>query len=828
MDLLKPRSVRGFASAQTPSALPDGILASAENVRLGDGAVRARWGDASIATGLSGTLRGAFECSLDGTPYLFRAAGDGSKVSIYRSTDGVSWTDISPSSGPYGDTRLTDSATTPVRFCVVRDNPGLAFETYDCLVIQNGVDAPRLYAKAVTGSTAFTPGEYGMAVVTQPPILEGSFPTFYVSQYLAESFTIDGASSTTFSSTGTGLTLSDSAASPNNTLRLTLDHTTYAAGATATCVFSFALDFTGKTAAISAVRSSDSDFWSQVQVEIGDSGGHWDTLTQSFAEPLNGPGTEAYAQILLRLPPVTVTTLTDIDRIRLSWIADAPGTTKTGDMLTFSAEGVLPAGAQFGVAYYGTDSRALGPMGAITSVIAPNIQRCGGSETLSSVLMGASDIFLYDQIVHGYNTTEALRDHGVDRCFIYRRDGGETDYYLEGSRLMAVWNGAGWTFSVGSAETTVPVVPIANDTDRTRPGIDAAGLVLPPGTAMAVANARTWVGSGQRLYIGDADRPFTFRLAADVSDAGSGTSIGFSGQSVKAIVPLGAFGAAAEDLSSPVAGVASVYVLTDRNLWQLSGFTVDSLSRPIPVAPYGTLSPLSVGRSRLGFYWLDDKGQVCYFSPQGLQRLSVSLVDDKTTGIPASRKTWASGACANDRYYLGYTPSDGATNTACLVWNEQTDTWESADTATSGSFETLVPFYDSGYVKLLRFGTTSLHEHEQPSSTNVVNLSLVFQEVGGYGQAVAAADMSVAMDSTSGVPVALTTRRYFPESGISADGTISVTPTTSRIWEFDNLGAGGEGWTVQPSIFGTLPGGTRIYSATLEVKAVPQGPQRNG
>ncbi|WP_144241228.1 hypothetical protein [Fimbriimonas ginsengisoli] len=430
--------------------------------------------------------------------------------------------------------------------------------------------------------------------------------------------------------------------------------------------------------------------------------------------------------------------------------------------------------------------------------------------------------------------TSAQQNAGIDRLLLFARFVGQVDYYYCGSKRVAHYASGSWSIDSAGYDLT-SAVSLTQDFSWPLP--DPAAVCLPVGTAMAGANGRsfvagatrsgtTYTGPGARLWFSEYERPFLFRMAvrnidATTPDQLSGGSFALDGQLLQAIVPLGSFSAAPEQLASPVAGSATLQVLTDRNLYQLSGFSATSLSRPLPVAEYGTLSPLSIARSKLGFYWLDERNQIRFYGHQGLQNISASVVDDILAAIPAARMVWVTGACANERFYLGYTPA-GSSNTNCLVWSERQDVWESVDTATAGSFEALVPLNDKAndYVKLLRYGISDIYEHEQPGSTGNVALSLAFPAIHFLGNSrINAREMTVWLQQGA---YSLTCRRTF-DDGSHADGMIDASAGPILL---DPAGVGGFGHFVQPSIFGSVPGGVKIRAAHINISAAPSGAMR--
>ena len=89
--------------------------------------------------------------------------------------------------------------------------------------------------------------------------------------------------------------------------------------------------------------------------------------------------------------------------------------------------------------------------------------------------------------------------------------------------------------------------------------------------------------------------------------------------------------------------------------------------------------------------------------------------------------------------------------------------------------------------------------------------------------------MGIFASKLSGQTLTFTTRRTAKgTSGITSpeDGTITDATTATSLSKWDDLGTGIEGSSIQPSIFGTIPGGTYIYQVLAEVQPTQKRYQR--
>ena len=176
--VIRPNQIRGFASAMQPWALPPSLMAYIQNGRVGLGDLESRDGDSATSnvTGSASTqtVVGREVGYFDGVLTMFVALGDsnGNKTTVYKTTDLATWTVVTPSSGGYGDTRLTHSSSTQVYFSIVKDRSEVDYTEYDMLIIQNGVDSPRIYAKANWAGGPAASGSYLCAVLLQPAVVD--------------------------------------------------------------------------------------------------------------------------------------------------------------------------------------------------------------------------------------------------------------------------------------------------------------------------------------------------------------------------------------------------------------------------------------------------------------------------------------------------------------------------------------------------------------------------------------------------------------------------------------------------------------------------------
>ena len=867
--LFEPGNIRGFMSSQNPLAIPKQYVALLQNTRVASGPIIARDGDANVNTNIAaGTVRGGICCSLNGTQYWFIAIGNGSTVSIYASTDnGVNWSNISPTSGAYGDTRLTDSSSTPVRFCVVKDRPFSGGAAYDLLVIQNGVNAPRIYGKGIAmdysyqqpQSTAFTFAAYGMAVVTQPlkPESDGNL-TAYTTLY--NSFVVGNYTSISFVN-GTGITAANSGTSTtSNYLTVTIASATYAVGNSCTITFPASIDASQTTQFILIGNCTGDTAWdSHLVVSLIDNSANEILLCDPSTTPMGYTSIESgsssyYGRMIgYPLPSSTSTTFdwSHVKKIKLSY-TEVPASDITINLYVASAGGATQGGANHAVSFYSVDTRQESPATVVTKVVPGVLADAGGAIQGFGMIAGNFNIpvdprFYYDYKIYGSPPTTAQKNAGISHALLYRQEYGQDDYYYVRARQVCYWyNSTEWRYTQTSSTTRTffyfPVGPTSlynNIQDFGKPALDSNEICLQIGTATCSANSRLFStgllgGASSKLYYSRVDRPFAFREFIQFIDGdfvpNSGGSRTFDGEVIQAIVPIGSLAGSAESLGSPTVGTTTLMVLTDYNLYEMSGYDALSLNRATARGPYGTLSPYSVARSRLGIAWLSNSGQVMQYDGS-LSFLGLNQVDNKTTTIPAARKVWAGGVYCNDVYRLLYTPTGGSANTKALCYDYRLVAWESEDTCTLGNPDLILAGKIGDVVGVLAFATSGgnvkCFRYEEPSNTNAVDFKVKFAELANSSNYMLLQAMGVQGTKTSGQTVTLTTTRATKGStGGVASGTITVNDSSTFYWKWDDLGVGVEAGTIQPEISGSINGGVTLYRVFAEIGTGVKGVSR--
>lgn len=928
-----PNLIKGFATSQSLTALPPSVASYLQNTRLSDGTVKARYGGASICAHIAtGSFRGTASGALEGVERIWEAYATGGKTTIYESTDnGVTWASISPSSGPFGDTRLTDNGN-PVAFSVVRDFPGLGLPAHDCLVIENGTDRPRVYAKSNGTSGAFTINTFGMAIsydialpqngayITAGPtgigfnvartVAASNAPGFYFpSGEFAESYQAAPGDTVTIGIAVGSTNLSepqiiiqllmrppirpltsdttDSLISPGSHIFTPVsmgsinigDILQIGEGEVSELVVVSAITGTTFTAVTAlghvapfpilkqwvALQATPQDYKFSISDGVN-SAVIWDptggtTGLLSFYEDSGTTGVPLDSHLYFigcpTSPFASLVDLTQITSITATLInthgagADIVG----GQAAAFVAllwgvypSGIVPVGTSFSYGFGATDARGVGPTQVInnTTDLKASWPRFGGELTI-----GPTDPrFLLKYLIYGEPIPAPEVAEGINEVRIYMRQIGQSNQYLTDIINYAHYTGS-WTV-IGGSYPIEPVPSIIPTQDITYPDPQATVMTLPVGTTTEAANGRLYVGSSHIFYYSTFNNPFLFYAAiitdpvTNSSDPDSGGSTTYQGEIIKRIVALGAVGGPSEASGTPVTGVATLYILTDRSLKMLGGYDAVSLGKTIPVAPHGTFSPYSVAKNENRFYWLDDRLEIRVCEWGQVRALSLEIVDDLLFTIPSSRLQWVWGSCLNNRYFMGFTPTGQTTNIHALVYSEVRSSFESVDVPNGYTFESILSYYNqtSSKIQLLCSDAigNQLIEHDQPGKAGDLSSSgVLFEIIPAYVKRdfnfrvdvraiQALADPAAGGATLNTARLAVTRPQPFIDPPTNYDpnpvvGTISV-PATGFTYGLDQDGLGIRDVMVQITLGGTVPGGWNLYAASVFVEEDTPGATR--
>lgn len=832
--------VQGLKTRYPGAALPPGFFSALENVRwCGEDTISVRSGlGTTLGTvGSSGSPCGHATLLLNGTTTHLTAIDTGAVVEVYKSTDGgATWTQITASSGKYGDTRLTTGYK--VDFETAR--APFATSSVDYLIISNGYDYPRVY-NPNTGLTA----------IHQPITADDGARNVPMKLKPYTYLTVSDQANTTYATSGGGVTMADTGTSPDNTVRISITAAT-AQNDYATC--SFGTSCTPSTdckQVLMGVETAYAEFLDYCKVELYN-GTSYTTIYDPYStsSSVNLPpvtigmdGTGNRTLIAFPLDTAAFTAAfgtqwtTNILKVTFAApTAKAPGSTQTVDIFLLAFSGTRDPGfTTFGIAYRNQGASSFSPGVVYAKRSTVRVREAGGP-TMANVQLPESELlyYMYDVTVH--NTSTSDRDKGVDYMDVYRALPGEPQLRWIEPILLASWGGASWSFSSGTA-ASARVCTLANFNPLTQYS-STKRVLMPSGDHLAMPKAKTMLQANGRLfaaavdgesskglYVSSSENQFRFLKIAD-GDEGETSPFAedFPGEQPQAFASssASAFG------SSSVFGASSVYIFTNRNVYAVGGRNTSELARIVKVAPHGTLNPASVVDYLGQVFWIDQEMQLRRLAGGPPDNLSRYEVDDLLDAIPTTRLDDVCAECAKDRLFVFFTASGGTQNKRVLVWNIPFGKWESLDKLGGHDVSFASRWDDSGTSKTMTVGsdrTVRLYESSQTvdgTSTPIDAKVECWISVGGSEFTLR--ESAVHMDQKAAT---WTVTRTFAPSGGSLTGTITTTAGSYWDWLIESDLTQAEdafGKWAKVSLTASTENGGKLYRWTVGGKPTNGGP----
>lgn len=817
------------------------------NVRWADdGVITVRGGiptALSSAVGANGIWRGVFSSVFNNAHgVLFGTTKDTSnKTHVWKSTDGATWTEITASSGKYGDTRIVadgsnnDYATS---FAVPHDK----FTALDCAVFQNGNDFPRIYD-----------GTNFVKVEPVPlPTNTNFMRTFlnwvnHVPIGNPASFTVGGGAG--------GVVLTNGgAASPNDYIHLAI--TAAVTGDEGHFTITTPVHWENAKQINIFVEGNSDALRTLIQgakITVHDTGG----LTKSLYEPYDATivGSDAYPQpfqttiagtsnwVVLSYPVPTDWITTTADKVTFTWAQATTSGTAALEVLgicasNYSASGIM-GGCQHAVSYYNAGSRAesaekvLPIQSQMLQALGVRHSTVSDGTSTDGILIPNDPALAYTATIYYRNTIDAQRDKGVDSLRVYRSDFGEETFYYAKTITLATWAPSTWSYSAGTTSS------LQSSTDGTDSGsrlfwLPSPGSFqqpIPIGRAMVAANQRLLVGaktvdaSGTvadaypRVSASRAQIPWRFAEISDPNDPYSASEERLPGENVQAFVA-----APGEEVGS-----SSIICFTDTSAWSINTHIPSSSLFLSRVASIGTNCPLSVVERQGRIYFVDTDMRLRQLgSPAWLSR----DVDDKLQGIPNAYRRNLCGIWHNDRLEYAYTPLGGTANSRILVFSERAGGWESDDilpsqqadflvrwVGASGTYATSqdprILYLNSADRKCYRFesGTTDLGSK---IAVTIQTGDLQKELWQAYTNKRWGILSEAATDTLTG---ALSFKPIVSPTGLTG-GSLTLSNANAYDWSWSQVYKSGTVSAAGPamaiSITGNLPGGLKILALALD------------
>jgi hypothetical protein len=857
--------VKGIQSYRHQAGIEPGFFTQLSGVRLDRWAIRVKDGDVKLTSGAilgSSTFRGAGTL-LPGmvstsNPALYAAFHLTNVGRIYRSTDGITFSEISQASGAFGNTRFITSTSHDPWFYMQGVNHRFIPNEYygvaadNSLIIQHHGNAPRIANSQLSAGILAIHDEIAVPQDTTTFVSIPTFPAFLLVNTTAE---------TTHTSTGGGTIVgSDQGTTPNNYIRIRATNPVQNELAEVDFGTAMSLGTSGTLSSrqlVMLVESPTPNIIEKYAILLDDGGAgspvtvYDPTSTTKNQAPTITPadgGGKLY-WVAYSLDTIDGTTaagggidLNVVDRVQFKWAV--AGETATYDLFVYviAGSGKVPGGSKHVVSYVRANSFCESKAMEIVTVKPELIANLGGATAISGRITGGMRIPSLDARIHvNYklhyqNPTQAELEKGTDLMAIYRKDVVfdpdqgrwfyERDYSLiDQFEAIGAYNAGAWTFTTGGALgiRTVTDSAFTKHLQFRAPTKDT--LPIPQGKAMEFTGGRLFVGARttdniaySTLWISDEGHPGRFRHSTKVLPNGqfdpkSGTTHQFEDEDIMAI----------KATATRYQGVANVFVFTSKSVW-LVGRDVNRIER---VATIGTLSPMSVVEYEGAFYFLSaDRRWIKLIPGQPYEDIGHD-VQDKLNSIPgasdvaASRLYRVSGGASNWRVYLAYGVT-GSTNPRVLVYNILTRTIEADDRPTDPfTVEQFIPWVKSGVKGLYAFSSDrEFYEYEQPSSTANAAVTLTTGEFSFVkGNRMAVKRTYISCEDMASV-TATAAVSYYKGSGTNRTATLSLDVTDDRLrkW-FGTWSSTGDriGTSAKLSYTATMPGGKFLFGLGAEL-----------
>jgi len=499
--------VRGMRSAVSPAALPAGYFSQLTNLRFDELQLKVRYGAAQLTTAApvdssdgsdTPQFRGSFSGSLQGTEVVIAAYQFGTSATLIFSlnTSTYAWTEISSlgTSSANGNTRMTVGYN--VCFTVVKDQTGK-----EILVCQNGNDQPRIYDpslsdpmsihQAITPPNVTSTQQALLSWPTQIPIWQADRVGVAYENNPGTTGTLIWADTGTADNLAALLTIGTSVASGNYSVF------NWEVGAPA-------VNFSTARQLIFLVNTTYQNLWNNIKITLKNEGSGVEQVVYDpssstcFNWPIfvtdvdpNNANTYAVAFSLDGLPVTTATTTTTA--IWLTWVGTSPpASTQTCTFFLMAASGVIEGGAEYGIAYRNSNSRAES-FGQFLTTNTASLQAQAGTPN-TGLQIPNSELLYYDCEVSYQVPSAAQIEAGVDTLDLYRMDAGELQYTLADSVTISTFSGGSWNVTNAGTIQSYDDSTAASAKNLSWLMPDAYNLTIPVASSMVASNGRLFVG----------------------------------------------------------------------------------------------------------------------------------------------------------------------------------------------------------------------------------------------------------------------------------------------------------------------------------------------
>lgn len=469
-----------------------------------------------------------------------------------------------------------------------------------------------------------------------------------------------------------------------------------------------------------------------------------------------------------------------------------------------------------------------------------NTQNASQSGTLlrNVKLPNTSTLFYAPLITHVLPKDEEVRT-GSDTLRLYRREEGETEYFLAEVSQYGSYN-VETNRLVSSSGYSIPY-RLYDTAQSHRRKYNALAptpghVVMPTGKVMRASGERLWIGNTKTgaeeekgaVWVSEYRQPFRFSrtVRVELDDKGfspvsySAHYLLFSGEEVRGFAVAPGWEIKTD----------AVYILTSGSVWLTENMDTKNIGRPRRVSNWG----VSGRRSFLVYgnvlIYLDSFGYIRVIGQRQAETIGSGVVEDITTGD--TRRAFSSMVVFNSRLYTTFSVSGESESRHALI----------LDWRYGGFVEDFYPFSARNFLVRLNelgaedamwvFTDNKLYQFEKSDTDDGIPIEVIltpapvmassYGELSGRSEPysiwerVGVRRVGIVARTGTGVTLTVTRKNHI---GVVASDTIALPPGVQYRWS-GTTGVGNrvslDGLWVLIEIAGAMKGGDAIMSLVAE------------
>lgn len=779
-------------------------------------------------------------------------------------SNGTTGTEITATSGQWGDTRLTQAyndnePSGHIQFTLVSDQ----LNNTTKLIATNGVDAPRViyhtgssWVCAVHNSIAIPERNANQAVVFK------NTGNLNLKLNTATSYTSD---------TGRLTGADDSArfqpatAADGNAAKFTV-RTTVVAGDEAAVVSSTTMNPSNCRQVWVGIDTAIVGWIEKFKVSLYNSAGTgfvlWDpSLPQTHARPVGIPLDDTTKRVWLFNLPRNITSVTDVDRVTFEYIpAYSLAVEDYFWCFLCACGGTEPGGTLYATTHYSPYSHAESPGVVIKNYSTVKFEDMGAPSMDGMIMPNRSEV-KYKVTTTTLLPNASVIDDGVDSTRFYSMLDGQDEFFLFYTKVHATFGAGVWSVTTDNTGLAIDINDAATPyftqqklirmPDQFHKPIPSAAMGacyasgrLFTSASSDTANDELW----DTLWVSQVGNPYRFRQDLKRFEDGSpnessAITIPLNGESVRRI----------EATTDHTRTGSLVCVATNSSVRVLRGSKASDILNMSTISSYGIQSPRAMASYDGALAWMSNSGHVTYFKGGETQELSYRSMEDQVAPVTLTtygeRTPVVSMAFCYGRLYVarrGATTSYQLQGDLVMVYDFRHGAWVGEDAIPAeapihalvlgegGVKETVLYIVGryGDYINVYEYDSYGLTTDEQSDAghaTNTVQNNIAYalktrdKIYGPDAMRVTLGRIGVFCSKLASGTMTLL-RTYRP-TGVTGTTTISLSATPSELHVIDDTPTSSDvtvehwGAAANVKMSGTAPGGFQIFNAFVEVGA---------